>query len=174
MAGQGVFQIFTIDKLGVRYMIPTIIYDKFLMTNKTEWHFSTDDTTGENILELPEMKLVQQKNKLRFKIFILLPNDSTDYFEFGDFIISQESKLTVEERTLIGQKIDDSGACYINVNNQVFYDPIITTYLPETFYKKKGTRVRTINKVKVEPTNISLQAALAQPQTAKTWTANTT
>jgi len=165
MAGQGVFQIFTIDKLGVRYMIPTIVFNKFMLTKKTEWHFSTNDVSGGSNLELPEMKLIRMKNKLRFKIFILFPYDSTDYFEFGELVISPESKLTIEERTLIGQKIDDSGACYINVNNQVFYNPLITTNTPDTFYKKKGTRIRS----KVELINISLQTSTIQPRTVKKW-----
>ena len=166
MAGQGIFQVFTIDKIGVRYMIPKTVFDKFALTSKNEWHFSTNDSSGENIMQLPEMKIVRTDKKLRFKIHILFPYDSTDYFEFGNFVISPESKLTVEERTLIGQKVDDSGACYINVNNEVFYNPLISTHLPATFYKRKGTHVRT----KVKPSKISLQAELAQPQTAKTWT----
>jgi hypothetical protein len=125
-------------------------------------------------MQLPEMKITSTGKKLRFKIHILLPYDSTDYFEFGDFIIIPESKLTVEERTLIGEKIDDSGACYINVNNEVFYKPLISTYLPATLYKKKGTRARATSKVKVKvkATNISIHAQLAQSQPVKTWTQN--
>ncbi|MDD4993534.1 MAG: hypothetical protein PHR83_15010 [Paludibacter sp.] len=174
MAGQGIFQVFTIDKIGVRYMIPKTVFDKFILNSKTEWHFSTDDPSGENIMQLPEMKIVRTDKKLRFKIHILFPHDSTDYFEFGDFVISHESKLSIEERTLIGEKIDDSGACYINVNNEVFYNPLITTNLPATFYKKKGTRAKATSKVKVKPTNISLHAQLAQPQAVKTWTQTST
>lgn len=169
MAGQGKFFIYTIDKLHVKYLISIQTYTRFVFSENTEWHFSTTDTSGNNKMECPEMKLVRTSSKFKFKIQILKPDDSGSYFEFGEFIINPESDFTEDEKAYFHEKIDDSGTCFINLNNRTFYDPLITTHIPTRFYKKKKRKP----KVNLDLKNISNLLVSANTSKVKAWQKST-
>jgi hypothetical protein len=168
MAKTGTFKIYTVDKLHIQYMLPKEVYDRFSQTEDKTFTFNMEN----NDSVYPDIKLVRnKKDKFRLIILIRTPDyEKVEYFEFAEFVIKAESKKSVKERTAIGQKIDNTGTCYINVKNHVFYEPLLKTYIPKTFYRPRGFKIKT----KIDPKNINQYVKNLPARAVKSWYENST
>jgi hypothetical protein len=168
MAKTGTIKIYTVDKLHVQYMIPKTVYDRFAQSDNDTFEFNVDG----NDSSYPDIKLLRnRKDKFRFIISIRTPDyDKVAYFDFAEFVIKPESRKSEVERTAIGQKIDNSGTCYINVKNQALYEPLSTTYIPKDFIHQRGFRVKT----KIDPKHMNQYVKSLPARPVKSWDKNST
>ena len=168
MAKTGTFKIYTVDKLHVQYMIPKTVYDSFAQSNNDTFEFNVNGNDG----SYPDIKLFRnKKNKFSFIISIRTPDyDNVSYFDFAEFVIKPESNKSARERTAIGQKIDYSGTCYINVKNQALYEPLSTTYIPKDFIHQRGFRI----KPKIDPKHMNQYVKSLPARPVKSWDKNST
>ena len=168
MAKTGTFKIYTVDKLHVQYMIPKMIYDRFAQSSNDTFEFNLSG----NDSKYPDIKLNRnQKDKFRFIISIRTPDyDNVAYFDFGEFVIKPESSKSIVERTAIGQKIDNTGTCYINVKNKALYEPLSTTYIPNDFKHQRGFKIKT----KIDPKHMNQYVKKLPMRPIKSWSENST
>lgn len=168
MAKTGTYKIYTVDKLHVQYMIPKMVYDSFAQSNNDTFEFKL---SGNNS-SYPDIKLFRnKKNKFSFIISIRTPDyDNVSYFDFAEFVIKPESNKPERERTAIGQKIDNTGTCYINVKNQALYEPLSTTYIPIEFKHQRGFKIKT----KIDPKHLNQYVHSLPARPVKSWDKNST
>jgi hypothetical protein len=136
MTRKGVFQLYVVDALSVCYTIPTETFNELTSSDKEIWGFNYNSALKRND-NFDFLLIRMAKTRLKFELRILDDNSPNNYLRFGTLRLSPrvedfgDDDENGDERIKQSVNYDDfSKYCFIELENNVFYSPIMTYFEP--------------------------------------------
>lgn len=165
MTSRGLFHYFTVDALKVCYKIPKDVFNQITDSNKDIWGFNYNPRfkkVGDNY----DFLLVRmEKTRFKFELRVLDDQLPNNYLRFGTLRLSPKVEDFANEETNTDEEVENyddfSNYCFIELENNIFYSPIVTYHQPQH-----------VEKVNLDKANFTYTKK--DPKQISTWEMGTT